>query len=198
MATANKYGKMARSMKATGGLTRPVGKESFGTLMAIFSRGNGLMTKLMVTVSMSIRMVPAMKENGKMISNMDSEKKFGQITVNMRATTPKEKNTAKASTFGKMAPCTMETGVKIGSKDTENINGKTVVSISENGKIITCMERAFILGQTEDVMRVNTRWTRSTALACTSGPMAECTKATGSTENNTGEESMCSKMELSK
>jgi hypothetical protein len=41
MAMANKYGKTAPSMRATGDLTKLAVKESSGTLMATFLKVNG-------------------------------------------------------------------------------------------------------------------------------------------------------------
>ena len=61
---------------------------------------------------MFIKMEPGMKVNGKTIFNMVLEKKYGQITVNMKDIIQKVRNMEKVFIFGKMAQCTMVTGLK--------------------------------------------------------------------------------------
>jgi len=53
------------------------------------------MIKLMDMVFMYIKTELAMKVNGKTISNMDSERRFGPITVNMKVITQKVKKHGK-------------------------------------------------------------------------------------------------------
>ena len=54
-----------------------------------------------------------MKETGKMIYNMVSERKSGQMEVNMKATMSKVRNSAKADMFGQMEALMMATGMII-------------------------------------------------------------------------------------
>ena len=86
-----------------------------------------------------------MKVTGSMTCSTDSEKRSGMMNLNTLATTTKAKSTVKVSTFGRVAPATMETGMKIEFMDLANILGLTAESITENGKIITWMEKEFTL-----------------------------------------------------
>ena len=147
---------------------------------------------------MSIKMELDTKVNGKTIYNTDLEKKFGPTTVSTRVIIRKEKNTVRGSTSGKMVQCITVTGVRIELKDMENTNGKMAVNILGNGKIITCTVKDSTLGQMVDDMKDNMKWTKNTVLGYTNGQMVESTKEIGSMGNNMVEESMFSKMEISK
>lgn len=57
-----------------------------------------------------------MKDTGKMIFNMDLEKRFGLITRSTRVNTTRGRNMAKVLMYGLMAAHTKETGMKIGLK----------------------------------------------------------------------------------
>ena len=145
------------------------------------------MIKQMVMVYTSIKTVHVMRVNGKTISNMVLEKKFGQITVNTKDIILKVKNTVKVCIFGKMDQCIMVTGLKTELKDTENINGKMVDSISENGKTTTCMVRVCTPGPTAEDMKVNMKWIKNMVLESITGLITEYMRAIGSMENNTAE-----------
>ena len=108
-----KYGKMEQNMKEIGDLIRHVDMENSGMLMEMFSKVNGLMTKLMDMVFMFIRMELDMRESGKMICNMDRVKRYGQIIQCMKVITMKVKNMVKVYIFGKTDQATMEICTKI-------------------------------------------------------------------------------------
>ena len=71
------------------------------------------MIKQMDMEFMSIKMELDMRENGKMIYNMDRVKRFGQIIRCMRDTIMKGKSMEKVFIFGKMDLAMTETGLKI-------------------------------------------------------------------------------------
>lgn len=54
-----------------------------------------------------------MKESGKMIYNMDKEKKFGQMVQSMMGCTGKEESMEKELTFGQILHLTKEIGKTI-------------------------------------------------------------------------------------
>lgn len=80
----------------------------------------------------------------------------------------------------------------------EFTNGRTEEHTQDNGKIIICMEKEFILGQMAEDMKVNMKWIKSMAMVFTSGQMVEYTKVIGSMGNSMGKENTCYKMALSK
>lgn len=51
--------------------------------------------------------------------------------------------------------------------------------MKDNGQIIICMEREFINGKTEEVMKDNTSKTKNKAMEFTYGLMGENTKENG-------------------
>jgi hypothetical protein len=63
---------------------------------------------------------------------------------------------AKASIFGTMDQCMTVNGMKIRSTVKEFMCGQMAESLMENGKTITCMEEAFILGKMVGGTKVNT------------------------------------------
>jgi len=71
-----------------------------------------------------------------------------------------------------------------------------VVVMKVNGRIITCMARVITPGKMVVAILATTKWIRNTDLAFIPGLMAENTKETGTTENNTVKESLYFKMEL--
>jgi len=156
------------------------------------------MIKLMDMVFMYIKTELAMKVNGKTISNMDSERRFGPITVNMKVITQKVKNMVRVYISGKMALCTTEIGTKTGSKDMVNTNGRMAVSTSENGKTTTCMAKVFTLGPMVGDMMANMKWTRNTVSESINGQITESTKETGSMVSNMEEANIFSKTVTSK
>ena len=139
-----------------------------------------------------------MRANGKTISNMDSEKRFGPTTANTKATTQKAKNMVRVFISGKMAQCTMVIGTRTGLKDMVNTNGRMAVSTLENGKIIICMVKVFTLGLMVGDMKGSMKWTRSTVLVYINGLITEYMKETGSMASNMAEASTFSRTATSK
>ena len=121
-----KFGKMELNIRDSGGSIKPVARENFGTWTEIFLKENGRMIKQMDMVFIFIKMVLNMKENGRMIYSMEKERKYGQIIQCMKDFIMKVRNMAKAYISGKMDLVTTESGTKIELKDMVSINGKMV------------------------------------------------------------------------
>ncbi len=66
-------------MKATGRMIKLVERENSYMLMAIFMKGNGLMTKLMAMVNICITTELSILVIGRMISNTVKAKKLGLV-----------------------------------------------------------------------------------------------------------------------
>jgi len=80
-------GLMVLTMKANGTLTKPKGKESSGTLKAMYTRVTLGMTWLTVMVNTLISMAQSIKESSKMMSRKAMEKKSGLMEPSILATT---------------------------------------------------------------------------------------------------------------
>jgi len=156
------------------------------------------MTKLMDMVCTFIKTELVMKENGKTIFNMDSEKRFGPITVNMKVITLEVRNMERVYITGKMVPCIMVIGMKTLLKVMETTNGKMAVNTSENGKTTTCTVKEFTLGPTAENTKAPTKWTKNTVSECINGPITESMKATGLTVSNMEEANTFYKTAISK
>ena len=85
-----KSGPIERGMKENGGLTKLMGKESFGMRMETFMRGIGPRTKLMGGESICIRTVRNMKDGGEMIFKMEKVKNLGLMALTTRENIKRE------------------------------------------------------------------------------------------------------------
>jgi hypothetical protein len=70
---------MELGMRESGRITRHAGKESSGTLMAMFTRVSGRMTKPTVLGSTSTLMEPDTKGIGKTTSRTGSASRYGEV-----------------------------------------------------------------------------------------------------------------------
>ena len=77
MVLAFKFGLTVRAMKASGVLTKQMGRESSTMLMVMSMKANGSTTKLKELVVTHTLMEHIMRENGMMINNMDTELNLG-------------------------------------------------------------------------------------------------------------------------
>lgn len=82
-------------MKVIGQMIKLVEKENLFMLMEIYMMENGLMTKQTVKENIYIIMEHSMLGIGKMINNMGTVKKHGQIMLIMRVNMKKGKNMVK-------------------------------------------------------------------------------------------------------
>lgn len=88
-----------------------------------------------------------------------------------------------------MAPNTMVIGLKISWMAWGCIFGQMGENILENGGTIRCMAQACISGPMAESTRDNIQITRSTVLVLMNTRMGEPTRAGGSMESSTGQES---------
>lgn len=124
-------------------------------------------------------MVQGMKDTGRMIYNMDLERKSGQIIPGTKESIMKEKSTVEDAMFGLMVANTMVIGSKIGLKDMEHTLGLMEGSIPDPGKTIICMVTVYTLGKMVEDTRDITKWTKNMGLECTSGQMEEDMRVIG-------------------
>ena len=109
-----------------------MGRAELFKLTEMFMKGSGLMIGPMEWGTINIKTEHATVATGRMIDNMVTESKHGQIVLNMKVTTSTER-----------------------SKVSELSTGEMALLLSENSTIITYMGRVFILGQTKDDMKEN-------------------------------------------
>jgi len=88
-------------------------------------------------------------------------------------------------TFGLICPNIMEIGSKIKYQGMEFINGQMEDHMKANGRQITCMEKANILGKMEEFIKVSILMIRNMALALILGQMVVAILANGVMENKT-------------
>jgi len=133
-----------------------------------------------------------------MICSMVSERRYGLTVASTKVTTKRVRSMAEVYTYGRTAPCMTEIGSRTESRDTVNISGKMGVNTSENGRIITCTVKEFTPGPMAGDTRENTKWTKSTGMASTSGLMEDNMRAIGSTESSMGKVNTSYKIKASK
>jgi len=127
-----KSGRTASSSSDTGRRIKLMGRAELFKLTEMFMKGSGLMIGPMEWGTTNIKTEHATVATGRMIDNMVTESKHGQIVLNMKVTTSTER-----------------------SKVSELSTGEMALLLSENSTIITYMGREFILGQTKDDMKEN-------------------------------------------
>ena len=91
MVMAYRPGPTVLAMKECGKMIRHSVKENLFTLMAMFMKGNGSMTKQKEPALILMQMVPTTKVNGSMICNMDRVLNPGLMVLVTRASTMRER-----------------------------------------------------------------------------------------------------------
>lgn len=89
-----------------------------------------------------------------MMSSMVKEKKNGKMDRHMQAVILKETRKVMECSNGLMEVFTKETSQIICKTDKVYMNGRMVESMMANGETLKCMEKANIIGQMEDDMKV--------------------------------------------
>jgi len=125
-----------------------------------------------------------MKAIGKMIYNMDQERRCGQTSQSTKEIIMKERNMARDCMCGQTAARTTVTGLRIESKAMAHTPGLMEGSLRGNGRIITCTVTESIHGVTAESMKDTTKWIKNMAMVYTSGQMDVVMKVTGLQENN--------------
>ena len=121
-----------------------------------------------------------MRDNGKMIYNMEGAKKPGQMDQFMRVTIWEERSMGLESTVGMMALHTKATGTKIRLKGLGHINGWMGEAFRALGLTIIWTELAFTGGLTVAPMRESILMTRRMVTASTHGLTSGSIPAGGS------------------
>lgn len=144
------------------------------------------------------KMVPNMKDIGRMTYNMDTVKNHGPMAPNTKVSILTGKNMDKDIIFGTMALSMMVNGLIIKLKVTVFTNGKMVVCLLAIGSTIICMEKVPTCGETVGAMRGNTLRIGNMDLEYINGLMEEFMKVNGMQANNTVTESIRYGMERTK
>ena len=131
-----------------------------------------------------------MKENGRMMFNMDTEKKDGLMDRVIKDRIIRVQSTGSDCTNGRMVLNTTVIGITMLLKESEFIHGSMVESIEENGKTLICTVLALINGQMEECLLENMITIKSTVTVSTLGQMIENTEDGGKRENKMDLESM--------
>lgn len=119
-------------------------------LMGMFMKECGKMTKLMGMVFTCMQMVQGMKENGKRINSMERVLRDGLMELSMMENTLKAKSTVEVHSNGATTLCSLANSRTTILKVMEPINGTMAENTTETGKIIKCMEKVFLHGQTDE------------------------------------------------
>ena len=129
-----------------------------------------------------------MKAIGEMIYKMASELRHGVMAQSTKVTTKKEPSTARENTYGTINLCTMENGLRTKSMAMVFMNGLMEDAMMVSGRIITCMDVDFTLGEMVGSMKVSMLMTAKTDMVHTSGLMEDNTGATGRMESSTAKD----------
>jgi hypothetical protein len=111
-------------------------KEHLFTTMAIIMKVNEKMIKLMGWVLMFMLIIQNILVNGKMINNMDKEKKLGQMVLNTLVHIEMEKKMGKDNFSLEMDQIIMDNSYKMIFKDLAATNGLIKESTKVNGLLI--------------------------------------------------------------
>jgi hypothetical protein len=176
MVEVYRYGKMVRNMRDIGRMTWPMARAALFTLMEMFTRVNGLMTRLMEEELTFIWMVLSTLETGEKINNMASELKRGLMGLVMRATMSMGRSMEPVLSNGLMVACTLGNSIIITFMGKECILGPMVENTKENGETIKCMAEEHSNGLMEESTWENTLMIKSKAMVNSFGLMVALTR----------------------
>ena len=176
---------MVRCMKVGGEITRPTVKGDLFTPMVMSMMETGLMIKLMDLVYTAILMELNMKANGKRTNNMVMVLKPGQMVLDIRENTSKERNTAKDNSLGLMAALSLDSLSITILRVLENTIGQMEESLMDPGKTIRWKEVELSHGQTVEDTKVTTSMIRKKDKDLSIGQTVENMKVAGRMESNT-------------
>lgn len=148
-----KFGQMVVSMKVSGKTVKRMGKAISGTQTAILMKDNGWRIKLMVKVCIYMLMERDTLVFGRMMFNMERDRKLGLTGQVFKEIMLMVKSMAREFINGLMALGLVEDGQTIKSMVLVFISGLTVVDLRGTGKITTCMDVAIILGPTVEATK---------------------------------------------
>ena len=141
--------------------------------------GTGKMTNSMDSASTLIPMVPITKASGFKTSNMDKEKKAGQMVHTMTVTSNSERRMGLASFCGLTILLTRVNSLTITSTEKVSTSGLTVESTMVTGSATKCMERVNSPGLTRENILEATMMIRNKVMESSHIQMEEKIKASG-------------------
>lgn len=124
------------------------------------------------------------KVSGSKTNNTDMGKKFGLITLAMRAVIKMVKSMGTANFCGQTTQLTKETSSTTTFTETAFINGPMAARLTGSGSLIKCMAEESLLGTTVEDTKVNTLTTRKKVMAFSHGQTDVSTMASGLTANS--------------
>lgn len=118
--------------------------------MGMCTKGCGKMTKLMGMVFTCMQMVQGMKENGKRINSTERVLRDGLTALSTMGNTLKVKSTVEVHSNGATTLCSLVNSRTTILKVMEPINGTMAENTMEIGRIIRCMGKVCLHGQTDE------------------------------------------------
>ena len=147
--------------------------------MVMFTKVNGLTTRLKDVVLTNIWMEPNMLEIGKKIDKMVMVLKLGLIMRNMKAIMSLVKNMELELLNGLTDPPISENSIIIIFMEKEFILGQIIENTRANGVEIKCMAKERSHGPMEENMLVNMQMIRKKDMVNLYGPMADVIEVNG-------------------
>ena len=193
----NKSGEMAQFMKEHFKMTWQTDVEDLFTLAVTFMKEIGSMIKLREKESTCTQMDQCTLDNGSTINNMVMDNKNGSMGHNMKEILKTALSKVMEFFFGLTGQLIKVSFISIRLKDMENMCGLIKDNIKGFGKIIKCMERVFLHGQTVEDIKVNTLLIKSKERVFLFGQMEEHMMVSGKMESRMVKEYTDLKMELS-
>jgi hypothetical protein len=141
-----RFGWTGQDMRATGRTTRQMGEVGLSMLMAMFTRANGRMIKLMVKESTPIQMALAMKEIGKKISSTAMALRDGPMVLAIKDSMLRGRNMGRVNLSGQTGVLSAETFMTTTLRVEVSMNGPMEEFSMENGKITRCRGMEHLLG----------------------------------------------------
>ena len=138
-----RFGLMALFTKGIGVLTRLMATEDSCTKMETSTGDSGLTTLHTDSASTSTKMVVALGATGNSTVKMGKESKSGQMVLCMRVSTKRGSKMGRVSLLGPMGTVTKAILSTIIFTGMESIFGRTVASTLANGKTTKCTVMAF-------------------------------------------------------
>ena len=123
-----------------------------------------------------------------MINNMAKELKHSWTSLAMRASSSRDRNTAKVILFGQTVHSTRASFVTTSSTASVSMSGMIRGSTLAAGRIIRCMGRVSLNGLTPGATKVSTLRTVRKATAFSVGPMVDSTEDVGRLVSSTASE----------
>jgi len=183
MAEDTKYGRMAPSMKVTGGLIRQTEGADSSMRTETSMMDSGETTKLTDSVSTLTQMAQSTRDTGWTTSSTDRAKKSGQMARSTKEITSLVRKMDLESSCGPTGLCTKVSLWTTTFMAMASTNGLTVENSPATGCAIKCKVEVYSRGTMEGVTRVTTTTTRSMATECSPGLMVGSMTARGRMAN---------------